>query len=285
MTRQLRHWIKLHIPILTIIILITLLTTVLLWNRIVIFIHSGEAGVLYWRFLGGTQTDYVYPEGFHAIFPWDIMTIYNVRIQTTLHEFEVLTNLGLPIYLSLAIRFRPEYEMLGLLHQEVGPDYINTITIPQIESVLRKNLGHYNPEQIYINEKGFLEKIILLALEEAGQRYVIVEDILIRKVELPPLVKDAIEEKLVQEQHYKTYKFRLLKAKEEAKRKRIEATGLHDYNQIVAESLDDKVLTWKGIQATLDLSTSANAKVLVIGAGKNGLPIILNTETQHLEKK
>ncbi|OAD21035.1 Membrane protease subunit stomatin/prohibitin-like protein, partial [Candidatus Thiomargarita nelsonii] len=127
------------------------------WNRIVITINSGEAGVLYQRLFGGTVTDFVYDEGIHLVLPWDTMYIYNVRIQTKLHDFEVLTNRGLPITLTLAIRYRPEYETVGLLHQQVGPDYVNTIIVPQIESELRKQIGHYNPEAW---RRGFRKSII-----------------------------------------------------------------------------------------------------------------------------
>ncbi|OQW94301.1 MAG: hypothetical protein BWK79_06550 [Beggiatoa sp. IS2] len=279
MTSKLRQWTKsTMIPSVVVAILVTLLLVIYLWQFVLIIVRSGEAGVLYKLLGGGTVVDYVYPEGFHAIFPWDTMTIYNTRVQTILHDFSVLTNRGLPVSLRLAIRFRPEYELLGVLHQNVGPDYVNTIIIPQIESVLRKNIGHLNPEDIYVNKEGTISSIILKALEEAGQKYVIVDDIIIRNVSLPAPVSSAIEEKLVQEQLYQAYDFKLKKELQEAERKRIEAAGIRDYNEIVAKTLEEKLLTWKGIEATLELSTSANSKVVVIGASKDGLPIILGTD-------
>lgn len=279
MTLKSRKWIKsILAPTLITLTLILLLLVIYLWPFTFIFIDSGYAGVHYRLFQGGTVIDYVYPEGFHLIPPWDKMTIYNTRVQTILHDFNVLTNRGLPVSLRLAIRFRPEYELLGVLHQNVGPDYVNTIIIPQIESVLRKNIGHLNPEDIYVNKEGTLSNIILKALEEAGQKYVIVDDIIIRNVTLPPPVSAAIEEKLVQEQQYQAYVFRLQREQQEAERKRIEAAGIRDYNELVAQTLQDSLLTWQGIEATLKLSTSENSKVIVIGAGKDGLPIILGTD-------
>ena len=257
-------------------LLILLLIFVFFYKRIIITIQSGETGVLYMRF-GGTVTDYVYPEGIHLIAPWDKMYIYNVRIQTKFHDFEVLTNRGLPIQLSLAIRFRPEYEMVAVLHQQVGPDYINTIIIPGIESILRKEIGHYNPEEIYINKDNFLTEIIMKALEELGQKFVKINDVVIRAISLPDSIKKAIENKLVKEQQYQAYHFQLKIAEEEAKRKRIEAQGISDYQKILSETLNEKIMKWHGIQATLELSKSENTKVIVIGAGKNGLPIIGNT--------
>jgi regulator of protease activity HflC (stomatin/prohibitin superfamily) len=273
-----RYRLEQNLPYITVLLLIIIFLTIYFWDYLFITIDSGEAGVLYKRFGGGTVTEYVYPEGFRIVAPWDKMHIYNVRIQTVLHDFRVLTNKGLPITLTLAIRFRPEYEMVGLLHKNVGPDYVNTIIIPQIESVLRKQIGQYNPEEIYVNREGFLDKIILQALEEAGQKYVIVDDVIIRTVQLPEQIRTAIDDKLVQEQLYKAYVFRLDKEKEEAKRKLIEAQGIRDYQDIISKTLNEQLIKWQGVQATLSLAESENAKIVIIGAGKDGLPIILGTE-------
>ncbi len=270
-----RFWARDKLPYTIMTGLILSFLFVFFWNRIVITIDSGQGGVLYKRLFVGTVTDYVYPERVHLIFPWDSMHIYNVRIQTQLHEFTVLTNKGLPIQLSLAIRFRPEYEMLGVLHQQVGPDYVEKIIVPQIESVLRKNIGRLDPEQVYTNEDGVLTKIIRLAIEEAGRKYVYIDDIIIRHVELPALVKTAIEDKLVEEQQHQKYVHILLREKEEAKRKKIEAEGIREYQEIISETLSENLLLWQGVQATLDLAKSDNAKTVVIGSGENGLPIIL----------
>jgi regulator of protease activity HflC (stomatin/prohibitin superfamily) len=283
MIKKFLNWFKRKIPLLIVIILILLLLLVFFWNRIVITISSGEAGVLYQRLFGGTVTDYVYAEGIHLVLPWDTMYIYNVRIQTKLHDFEVLTNRGLPITLTLAIRYRPEYETVGILHQQVGPDYVNTIIVPQIESELRKQIGHYNPEDIYVNKENILSEIFVSALEELAQKYVKVNDVVIRAVTLPPEVKQAIENKLVEEQLHQAYVFKLKREEQEAERKRIEARGIRDYQEIISKTLNDRLIKWQGIQATLQLSESENAKVIVIGGGKDGLPIIGNVPIESNE--
>lgn len=276
MKKKILNKLKRVIPLLIVITLILLLLFVFFWNRIVITITSGEAGVLYQRLFNGTVTDYVFDEGIHFILPWDTMYIYNVRIQTELHDFEVLTNRGLPITLTLAIRYRPEYETLGVLHQQVGPDYVNTIIVPQIESELRKHIGHYNPEDIYINKENILAEIFVSALDELAQKFVKVNDVVIRSVTLPPEVKQAIENKLVEEQLHQAYIFKLKKEEQEAERKRIEARGIRDYQDIISKTLNEKLIKWQGIKATLQLSESENAKIVIIGGGKDGLPIIGN---------
>lgn len=273
--QKFRSWVAENTPGLIVFGLTFTLIFAVLWPRIVISVSPGEGGVLYKRLFVGTVVDYVYPEGLHILWPWNQMYIYDSRVQLVMHEFDVLTNKGLPIHLRIAVRFHPEYELLGVLHQRVGPDYVHKIILPQIESVLRKNIGQHNPEDIYTNKEGILSRIIVLALEETGRKYVRIDDIIIRSLELPEPVRKAIEEKLVYEQQYQAYDFRLKKEKQEAERKRIEAGGIKDYQAIISATLNEQLILWQGVEATLQLAQSPNSKVVVVGAGKNGLPIIL----------
>lgn len=270
-----KRWAKEHAPHLIVGTLLLLLLLVVLWSRILIVVKPGQAGVLYRMLTTGTVTDHIYPEGLHILLPLNTMTIYDTRVQIVFHEFDVLTSSGLPIKLKLAVRYQPIYELLGVLHQQVGPDYANKIILPQIESVLRRNIGSYTPEDIYTNREGVLSKIITLALEEVGRKYIQVDDIIIRSVELPESVRKSIESKLVNEQQFLAYQFKLKAEQEEAKRKEIEAAGVDAYQKIISSSLTDKLIEWHGIQATLELAKSPNAKVVVVGSSKNGLPIIL----------
>lgn len=262
-------------PLFAAVFVVVLLVLLYFWNGIVVTVRSGEAGVLYRLFEGGTVTDRVYPEGLYVLWPWNKMYVYNVRVQTVRHQFTVLTNKGLPITLSLAIRYHPEYEMVAILHKRVGPDYVQNIVVPQVESVLRRNIGKRDPEDIYTNKEGILTDIIVKAIEEAGQKFVFIDDIIIRTVDLPDDVKTAIEEKLVHQQRFQAYEFRLAAERQEAERKRIEAQGIRDYQSTIAETLSDSVLKWQGINATEEISKSTNAKVVVVGNGEKGLPIIL----------
>lgn len=273
----LRSWIHDKLAYFAVLLLLCVISVAFLWPQIVITINSGEGGVLYKRFFG-TVTDRVYTEGLYVIFPWDTMYIYNGRIQTVLHDFDVLTNQGLPIHLSLAIRFRPEYEMLGLLHQQVGPDYISTIITPEVESVLRKRLSPYNPEEIYMNKDNILTQVVLEAVEELGKKYITANDVIIREISLPDTIRQAIENKLTEQQKEQAYTYRLKREKDEAERKRTEAEGIRDYQNIVSKTLSDKLLKWQGIQATIELAKSNNAKVIVIGAGNSGMPLILGSD-------
>tara|TARA_Y100001934_G_C12383235_1_gene793884 strand:+ start:3132 stop:3977 length:846 start_codon:yes stop_codon:yes gene_type:complete len=272
------RWIKARVPYLVALVLILVLLVLFFWNRIFVVIGPGQAGALYRPLTSGTITDYVYPEGLHVLFPLNRMTIYDTRVQVIQHDLTVLTNRGLPITLKLAVRFRPIYELVGVLHQQVGADYPKKVILPQIESVLRRRIGQHSPEEIYTNKEGVLSNIISLAIQEVGQKFVEVDEIIIRTVELPEQVKTAIEEKLVYEQQHLAYQFRLDREEQEAERKRIEALGIMVYQDIISSTLDEKLLRWQGIQATLEIAKSDNSKVVVIGAGEQGLPIILGNQ-------
>ncbi|WP_193173343.1 prohibitin family protein [Nisaea nitritireducens] len=262
---------KLEIFLISVLVAIGVLV---LWPFVVITIHSGEAGVMFRRF-SGTELDKVYPEGLYTIWPWNRMYVYNARVQTVSRTIEALTEGGLPIKLTVVIRYRPDYKTLTLLHTQVGPDYVDKVVLPETISELRRNIGNYDPVEVYTTKRGLLDRIVLGALEQNERRFVTIDDVMIRSVELPEPIRKSIEEKLVYEQKQLAYKFRLRLEEKEADRKRIESRGIRDYNKTVQESLTKDIIRWQGVNATRELATSPNAKTVIIGSGPDGLPIIL----------
>ena len=255
-------------------VVVSVITITVMWPSIFITIRSGEAGVLFKR-ITGTDTENVYSEGLHLIWPWDRMYVYNVRLQTVLEEFEVLTKNGALLNLKVAIRYKPDYRTLTTLHKLVGPDFLNQIVLPETEAILRHYIGQYEPAEIYTTKPGLIDKIVLNALENSEQRYVIIDDVLLKSVGLPESLRDSIDAKLVFEQKSLTYQYRLALEKEEAQRKRIEAEGIRDYNRLVSETLSEDLIRWQGVQATKELALSPNSKTVIIGGGQGGLPVIL----------
>lgn len=249
-----------------------------LYSRIFVTIKAGEGGVLYRLFLGGTVRDKVYGEGMHIIWPWDSLSIYNVRVQEERRELEVLDNTGLRFTLKISIRFRPEYDVLGVLHQRVGPDYAEKIVIPEVEAVLRTTAGNFDAAELYTTQHNLLSRIVNEALAEIGESFLIIDDVIIRSIGLPTGIQEAIEQKREEEQLAEAYIYRIDKEKSEAERRLIEAKGFREANDIVSRSLNPQILKWKGIEATLALSTSTNSKVVVVGTGSEGLPIILGAD-------
>jgi regulator of protease activity HflC (stomatin/prohibitin superfamily) len=240
-----------------------------------ISIQSGYVGVIYLRFLGGTQTDRIMGEGLKIIPPWDRVFLYNVRVQEYKHEMPVLTKEGLSVGLHISIRYHPEAEMVGMLHKRVGPGYRDKIVVPEVEAALRTIMGEFTMPQVYGSERGLVQKVINDSLEHVSQKFVKVDGIVLRSVELPQKVKDAVEEKMTWQELAEAYQYKLDRETKEAQRKAIEADGVKKYNDIINSSLTPGLLKWRAIEASKELATSPNAKTIVIGNTSGGLPVML----------
>ena len=251
------------------------LVAIYYWKDVFITIHSGEVGVMYYRFAGGTQTDRILPEGMKIIAPWDTLFIYDTRVQETKHTMNVLTNEGMTVTLNLSIRCHPEYDLVGLLQKNVGPDYRNKIVIPEVESALRITMGNFPMRDVYGSQRGVIQEAINESLEKVQQKFVKIDEVVLREVILPEKVRTTIEEKMSQKEVLESYEFRGQIADLEAKRLLTEGNGIKSYNDAVNSSLTPNVLKWAGIEATRELAKSPNAKTIVIGTPPNGLPLIL----------
>ena len=259
------------------IIFIIILGFILLSNAFVT-VDRGEAGVLWKRFGGGVVIDEpAMTEGFHVVAPWNKVDIYNVRQQNEfIRDMEVLSSNGLEIKLDVSILYQPMFNELGLLHKTKGENYLEVVIVPEVRSAARSIVGRYTPEQLYSSKRDVIQQEIFAEVKRAaGSQHVQINAVLVRDVTLPPSIKGAIERKLKQEQESLEYEFRLVSASKEAERQIIEAKGKADANKILSASLNDKILQDKGIEATLKLAESPNTKVIVIGGGDGGLPIIL----------
>ena len=251
---------------------------IVLWPTIFVNIQSGHAGVYFSLLFGGTDTKSVRGEGFQLKFPWDTIFDYDIRLQQVPYEFSVISGDGLQLQIRVSVRCRPLRQRLAVLQKDIGPDYVQKIVIPQTQLALRTVAGSYSAEKLYSTSRGILEEAMDKTIERLTGKYILIDQILITGVYIPEALKRAIEAKLTEQQNVLQYDYVLGVAKKEAERKRIEAEGIRDFQRIVTPGISPNFLRWKGIEATLDLSKSANAKVIVIGA-QNGLPLILDTSS------
>ncbi len=265
------------LPKIALPVIFVLIALVILISKSAITIGSGEAGVLYKTFGGGVVTDEPpMGEGFHIVAPWNKVYVYEVRQQEVFEKMQVLSSNGLEIKLDASAWFEPKREFLGKLHQEKGEAYVQRVLLPTIRSAARSVVGRYTPEQLYSSKRDAIQAEIYEETKKiVDGQYIQLNEVLVRDVTLPPTIKEAIERKLKQEQESLEYEFRLVTAQKEAEKVRIEAQGKADANRILSASLTDKILQDKGIDATLELSKSPNAKVVVVGSGDSGLPLIL----------
>lgn len=250
---------------------------IILTNTTFITISPGEKGIKFKRFAGGIKKDKIYNQGFHIVMPWDEMIIYDLRVQEAFETMDVLSKNGLSIAVELSYRFQPKPEKIGYLHDAIGPEYSGRIIKPEIRSATREVIGKYLPEELYSTKREAIQdEIFTMTSDAVESKFIDIDAILIRSVQLPDKLTAAIEMKLEEEQAAFQYEFRLVKERKEAERKIIEAQAKADANRILTASLNDKILTDKGIEATLLLAESPNAKIVIIGSGKNGLPLIIN---------
>ena len=241
-------------------------------------IGAGEQGVKFSSF-SGTDLETTYGEGFHVHAPWASIEAYDVKIQEQLEEISALSSNGLSINMEISIRFRPLTETLPTLHTTYGTDYFRKLVQPELRSAAREVVGRYLPEELYASKRSELQAQIGAGVKaRVEQEYIIVDAVLIRHVELPDQIQTAIENKLKEEQEAERYQYTIQKERLEAERKQIEAQGEATYQRIITESLSPQFLRFKGIEVTRELAQSDNAKVIVIGSGADGLPLILGNQ-------
>lgn len=245
-------------------------------NTTFLTIDPGEKGVIFKRFGGGLEKDKVYDQGFHIVAPWNKMYIYDVRTNENYETMEVLSKNGLTIKVELSYRYQPQGDKIGYLHDEIGPSYLDRIIKPEIRSATREVIGKYLPEELYSTKREAIQdEIFERTAKNIKVKYLIMDAILIREVELPETLQAAIERKLKEEQLALEFDFRLDRERKEAERKIIEAQAKAESNKILNASLSANILRDKGIEATLELAKSQNSKVVIVGSGDDGLPLIL----------
>ena len=241
-------------------------------------VHSGHRGIVFKSFGGGTSRE-VLGEGIHLIPIWNDVIPYDTRVHEMKEQLAVLSSNGLPLRVDASVRYRPETAELFELQTQIGPDYDQKLVAPVVRSEARKVFGRYQPEEIYSTKREEIERSIYDEVTKALQgKHVVVEAVLVRDVDLPDAIKTAIADKLAEEQRAQKMRFTLDRERQEAQRKQIEAEGIAKYQSIVRQGLTGEYLQFKGIEATAKLAESPYAKVVIVGAGKGGLPVILGGE-------
>jgi regulator of protease activity HflC (stomatin/prohibitin superfamily) len=288
-----------HLPSVVIYLMVATLVAVVLYPHMVITVPSGQVGVLWKRFGGGTVLDprLLKNEGFNLILPWNVVFLYDLRLQSRTESYNAISSDGVNLTASVVVRFRLQRDAVPVLHQAIGPNYVKVLVQPGIGSLTREVMAQYTSEQVYSTARQEIQDKIRSLVEdrltekmmerEGEESYrvsmrdiIILYDILVTGIELPAAIVAAINRKTEQYYIAEEYKFRVEREKRESERKKIEGEGIREFQQIVSQGISDSYLRWRGIEATLQLSQSTNSKVVVIGSGKDGLPIILgNVDT------
>ena len=236
-------------------------------------VPTGHVGVLT---LFGRVTGQVLPEGIHMVNPLKSVEKLSIQTQSQKESASVPSNEGLLLSLDTSLLFRLDRDKAAYVFQSVGADYAQKVVEPTLRAAIRAATSAHTANALYTNARELVQQQIQDELKaQLAQRGVIVENVLLRDVQLPAMLKGSIEAKQQAEQDALRMSFILQKEKQEAERKRIEAQGIADFQKIVAQGISTQLLEWKGIEATEKLAASANSKIVIIGNTKNGLPLVL----------
>ena len=294
------RFVEHRLPMLVIFLLVATLLAVLLAPFTLINVPSGYVGVLWKRIGAGTVLDprKLKDEGMRFVWPWNKLFLYDLRLQSTTQTYNAISSDGISMTASINIRYRLRRDAVPQLHQSIGPEYVQAFIIPEIGNRMREVISEYTAEDVYSTKRTEIQiKIRKLAEAKLGEKmieggasedpeenspyrvplYAMVNliDTLILDIDLPSAVVTAINRKVEQYYISEEYKFRVAREIRESERKKIEAEGISEFQRIVSKGISSSYLRWRGIEATLELAQSSNSKIVVLGKGKDGLPIIL----------
>jgi len=310
--RAFRRFIRRHFPSLTIMLLAVMLVATFLFPFIVITVPSGQVGVLWkrfnsydlycWCFVGrGTIVDprELRDEGLHVIWPWDKLFLYDLRLQSRTQTYNAISKDGVSVNAQINMRYQLLHNYVGVLHKFIGPNYLYSVVDPEIGSRAREVISQYTAQEVYTSREQIQEKIRQEAQKSlAGhlnslvqpeameqpdpkhyndflQNSIQIIDTLVLSIELPPPIVAAINRQTQQFYEIQEFKYRVEREAQESTRKQVEANGIAAFQRIIGQGISDSYLRWRGIEATLALAQSPNSKIVIIGSGKDGMPIIL----------
>ncbi len=238
-------------------------------------VPSGHRGV-YFNFMNGTDTSKSLGEGFHILAPWNSIYVYDIRLHEVKQRMKILAADQLNLSVDVSLQYRLVPDKVQVLHVQLGSNYEATALIPALRNVVREVVTSYKSTEAYLKRAEIQHKISQKFKEKLKKYdFFIIENVLVRNIDFPKVVEDAINKKLAEKQEAERMQFVLEKERKEAERKKIEAEGIAEFQRIVTQGINENLLRWKAIETTLKLAESKNAKIVIIGSGKDGLPIIL----------
>src|SRR5580704_10020017 len=307
-----RGWRRIgrHLPRLSVMVMTLLLVAIVLWPFVVVSVPTGHVGVLWYRIIGfdpycmcffrGTVLDPrdIREEGLHLIMPWNKLYIYDLRLQSTSQTFNAISKDGVSMSVQVSIRYQLQHNSVAVLHKFIGPDYFATVISPEIGSQTRQVISQYTAEEVYTSREAIQAEIhdsgqkalgasLNKLVQPEAQPYhrllqgrIPLPDSPLPSIQLPPAIVAAINRQTEQYYQIQEYKYRVEREAQESKRKQIEANGIAAFQRTVSQGISESYLRWRGIEATLALAQSPNAKIVIFGTNKDGLPLILgNVDT------
>lgn len=247
---------------------------IMFWDMLVVPLRAGQQGIYWSRFFGGTK-NYILLDGTHLKLPWDEITIYETRISAVAGKVPMLSRDGMQIDVEWVARYQPDPMRVPELHRILGPNYREKIVVPDIISALRQIIGNLTAEDIYTHdEKEMLTLVEKRVKPQLAHYPILVDSVKITRLDLPVDMAKGIVTKLLHKQEMLSYDYRLKSEESEAALKSIEARGIREFQKVSGISL----LRWKALAATTEIAKSTNSKIIIMGTGEKGLPVLLNAD-------
>lgn len=241
-------------------------------------VPTGHVGVVT---LFGRVTGQTIGEGIHLVNPLARVHELDIRTQELKERAAVPSREGLILGVEASVLYHLQPDQAPGVYQTIGTDYADVLLVPSFRSAIRTVTAGNTASTLYSDARETIAGLILADLRQQVQsRGLAIESVLLRDLQLPDMLTQAIEAKQQAEQDAQRMAFVVGKERQEAERKRVEAQGIKDFQDIVSQGISDKLLEWKGIEATIELSKSPNAKIVVIGSPKTGLPLLFSGERQ-----
>jgi regulator of protease activity HflC (stomatin/prohibitin superfamily) len=256
--------------------LLLLIVAVIVASSSTSCVRTGHVGVVS---VFGRVTGRTLSEGIHVVNPVALVTELSVKTQEVKEHASVPSKEGLIMGVEASLLYHLDSGRAAEVFQQIGPNYAEVLLQPTFRSAMRAITAANTAASLYSDARENIAKQILDDVaRQVAPRGVIVENVLLRDLQLPDTLKHAIEAKQQAQQEAQRMEFVLQREKQEAERKRVEAAGIKDFQDIVTQGISEKLLEWKGIEATMELVKSPNSKVIVVGNSKNGLPLIYSGE-------
>ena len=256
--------------------LILLIVAIIVASSSTSCVHTGHVGVVS---VFGRVTGRTLSEGIHLVNPASSVTELSIKTQEIKERASVPSKEGLIMGLEASILYHLDPAAAATVFQQVGPTFAEVLLVPNFRSAIRAITAGNTAASLYSDGREQIAQQILEDVRrQVAPRGIIVENVLLRDLQLPESLKHAIEAKQQAQQEAQRMEFVLQREKQEAERKRVEAAGIKDFQDIVSQGISEKLLEWKGIEATMELVKSQNSKVIIVGNSKNGLPLIYSGE-------
>lgn len=252
-----------------------LFVSIVILGLSITIVPAGHVGV---KTVFGEVYDEEIPEGLHLVNPLAKVHKMSIKSKESFENAKVPSKKGLEMSLEASLIYRIDPSKASEIYKTVGLNYLDIIVTPNFRSILRGATVKFEAKDLYTADRGLVQSEMFKSLGPVlMERGIIVENILLRDVSLPPSIKKAIESKLRAEQKEQEMDYIIGKEKKEAERKAIEAQGIADFQKTVKEGIDDQFIKWKAIESVNNLAESNNSKFVILG-DKTGLPIIVNPD-------